>query len=117
MKIRLKSLALENYKKFDNGSFDFFNRTKISGKNREGKSTLENAYMEILTGKEVDGTQPDGIRPHGEDGKDLNRADVIREVVLDIDGKETTIRKNHKAEMEKTTRTDRRSARRKYCFL
>lgn len=101
MKIRLKSLALENYKKFDNGSFDFFNRTKISGKNREGKTTIENAYMEILTGKEVDGTQPDGIRPHDEDGKDLNRSDVIREVVLDIDGKETTIRKNTKQKWRK----------------
>lgn len=101
MKIRLKSLALENYKKFDNGSFDFFNRTKISGKNREGKTTIENAYMEILTGKEVDGTQPDGIRPHDEDGKDLNRSDVIREVVLDIDGKETAIRKNTKQKWRK----------------
>lgn len=101
MKIRLKSLALENYKKFDNGSFDFFNRTKISGKNREGKTTIENAYMEILTGKEIDGTQPDGIRPHDEDGKDLNRSDVIREVVLDIDGKETTIRKNTKQKWRK----------------
>lgn len=101
MKIRLKSLALENYKKFDNGSFDFFNRTKISGKNREGKTTIENAYMEILTGKEVDGTQPDGIRPHGSDGEDLNRADVIREVVLDISGKESTIRKITKQKWRK----------------
>ena len=57
--------------------------------------------MEILTGKEVDGTQPDGIRPHGEDGKDLNRADVVREVVLDVDGKETTIRKITKQKWRK----------------
>lgn len=102
MKIKLRSLTLENYKKFGSQvTFKFFDRTKISGKNKEGKSTLENAYMEILTGKEVDGTQPDGIRPHGEDGKDLNRADVIREVVLDIDGKETTIRKIAKQKWRK----------------
>lgn len=102
MKIKLKSLTLENYKKFiEPVTFDFYDRTKISGKNQEGKSTLENAYMEILTGKEVDGTHPDGIRPHGEDGKDLNRADVIREVVLDIDGKETTIRKITKQKWRK----------------
>ena len=102
MKIKLRSLTLENYKKFGSQvTFKFFDRTKISGKNKEGKSTLENAYMEILTGKEVDGTQPDGIRPHGEDGKDLNRADVIREVVLDIDGKETTIRKITKQKWRK----------------
>ena len=34
-------------------------------------------------------------------GKDLNRSDVIREVVLDIDGKETTIRKNTKQKWRK----------------
>lgn len=102
MKLWIKSLGVENYKKFIVlTTFQFFNRTKVSGKNKEGKSTLENAYMEILTGKEVDGTQPDGIRPHGEDGKDLNRADVIREVVLDIDGKETTIRKITKQKWRK----------------
>lgn len=102
MKIRLESLTLENYKKFGAPvAFQFHDQTKISGKNKEGKSTLENAYMEILTGKEVDGTQPDGIRPHGEDGKDLNRADVIREVTLDIDGKETTIRKITKQKWRK----------------
>lgn len=102
MKIRLESLTLENYKKFGTPvAFQFHDQTKISGKNKEGKSTLENAYMEILTGKEVDGTQPDGIRPHDENGENLNRADVIREVVLDIDGKETTIRKITKQKWRK----------------
>lgn len=102
MKIKLKAMLLENYKKFQSTvKFDFGDITKISGKNKEGKSTIMNAYMEILTGKEVDGTQPDGIRPHGEDGKDLNRADVIREVTLDIDGKETTIRKITKQKWRK----------------
>lgn len=102
MNIKLKSLTLENYKKFiGQETFRFYDRTMISGKNKEGKSTLENAYMEILTGKEVDGTQPDGIRPHDKTGKDLNRADIVREVVLDIDGKETTIRKITKQKWRK----------------
>lgn len=102
MNIKLESLTLENYKKFtDPVTFNFYDHTKISGKNQEGKSTLENAYMEILTGKEVDGTQPDGIRPHGKDGKDLNRTDVVREVILDIDGKELAIRKITKQKWRK----------------
>ena len=100
-KIEIKEIRLENYKKFNEAKFDFFDRTMISGRNKEGKSTLENAYMEILTGKEVDGTQPDGIRPHDEYGEDLNRSDVVREVVLDIDGKETTIRKITKQKWRK----------------
>lgn len=101
MKIRIKSLDLENYKKFEKTSLHFFDRTKISGKNKEGKSTIMNAYMEIVTGKEVDGTQPDAIRPHGTDGEDLNRADVVREAVLELDGKETTIRKITKQKWRK----------------
>lgn len=102
MNIKLKSLTLENYKKFiGHETFRFYDHTMISGKNKEGKSTLMNAYMEILTGKEVDGTQPDGIRPHDENGEDSNRADVIREAVLDIDGKETTIRKITKQKWRK----------------
>lgn len=102
MKVELKSLFLENYKKFEYPvTFDFHKRVKVSGRNKEGKSTILNAYMEILTGKEVDGTQPDGIRPCGTDGKELNRSDVIREVVLDIDGKETTIRKITKQKWRK----------------
>lgn len=102
MNIKLKLLTLENYKNFiGHETFRFYDHTMISGKNKEGKSTLMNAYMEILTGKEVDGTQPDGIRPCGTDSKDLNRADVIREVVLDIDGKETTIRKITKQKWRK----------------
>ena len=48
MKIKLKAMLLENYKKFQSTvKFDFGDITKISGKNEEGKSTLENAYMEI----------------------------------------------------------------------
>lgn len=101
MKTNLLSMKLENYKKYKNAEFRFADRTKISGKNKEGKTTILNAYMEILTGKEMDGTQPDGIRPHGEDGKDLNRSDVVREVVLNIDGKETTIRKITKQKWRK----------------
>lgn len=101
MNIKLISMRLENYKKYKNEEFSFLNRTKISGKNKEGKTTLENAYMEILTGKEVDGTQPDGIRPHDENGKDLNRADVVREVTLGIDRKETVIRKITKQKWRK----------------
>lgn len=102
MKVELKSLFLENYKKFEHpATFDFHKRTKVSGRNKEGKSTILNVYMEVLTGKEVDGTQPDGIRPCGTDGKELNRSDVIREVVLDIDGKETTIRKITKQKWRK----------------
>ena len=94
MKIKLKKISLENYKCFgERCEFDFHEKTEISGRNRSGKSTIENAYLETLTGKELSGSSPSGIRPHNEDGTDANRADIIREIHLEIDGKHTVIKK------------------------
>ena len=101
MRIQIKKISLVNYKKFEKASFQLFDRTKISGRNKEGKSTIMNAYMEIITGKEVDGTQPDGIRPHNDQGKDLNRSDIVREIILNIDGVETSIQKTTKQKWRK----------------
>ena len=79
MKIELKKIILENYKCFPHKEVDFFHRTQISGRNRSGKSTLNNAFLEVLTGKELDGSQPDGVRPHDENGVEVPKIDVIRE--------------------------------------
>lgn len=104
MKVTLKHMELNNYKSFYDSktlSQDFYHRTRICGKNREGKSTIANAYLEIMTGKEANGTTPDKIRPHDADGKEIDKIDVIREIALDIDGKPTTIRKITKQKWRK----------------
>lgn len=104
MKVILKHMELNNYKSFydsKNLSQDFYHRTRICGKNREGKSTIANAYLEIVTGKEANGTTPDKIRPHDADGKEIDKVDVIREIELDIDDKPTTIRKVTKQKWRK----------------
>lgn len=93
MKIELKKIVLENYKCFENKEIEFFNRTKISGRNKEGKSTVRDSYYDVLTGKMADGTQPDKIRPHDKNGIDIDRVDCIREVHLELDGKTVVIRK------------------------
>uniref|UniRef100_A0AAU8B5E0 Chromosome partition protein smc n=1 Tax=Dulem virus 39 TaxID=3145757 RepID=A0AAU8B5E0_9CAUD len=51
------------------------------------------SYLDVLTGKLADGSEPNSVRPHDENGKDLNRDDVVRELVFDIDGTETTVKK------------------------
>lgn len=101
MHLELKKIDLENYKCFQSKSIEFFHKTEISGRNKQGKSTVMNAYMEIITGKESNGSMPDGVRPHDENGEEIPKVDVIREVVLDIDGKETTIRKITKQKWRK----------------
>ena len=98
--VMLKSIKLENYKSFSGslpGRKDFFcefgQRTKISGRNREGKSSIKDAFFDILTGKLADGSQPDKIRPHDKNGVDIDRVDIIRELGLEIGGKPVTVTK------------------------
>ena len=102
-KVLIKSISMQNYRCFYGEKefhADFGKRTRISGKNGSGKSTVMNAFMETLTGKNADGTQPDNVRPIV-DGKELEGVDVVRTVVLDIDGKEIEIKKITKQKRER----------------
>lgn len=100
MKVEVKKISLENYKKFPSKSVDLFPRTEISGRNREGKSTLQDAYLDILTGKMANGTEPTSIR-RKENGVEVPKVDVVRELTLAIDGKEKVIRKITKQKWRK----------------
>lgn len=101
--VKIKSLTLNNYRCFiGEREFhaDFGEKTRVSGKNGSGKSTVMNAVMEVLTGKNADGTQADNVRPVV-DGQEVEGVDVERTVVLDIDGKETEIKKITKQKRER----------------
>lgn len=100
MKVEVKKISLENYKKFPSKSVDLFSRTEISGRNREGKSTLQDAYLDVLTGKMANGTEPTSIR-RKENGVEVPKVDVVRELTLAIDGKEKVIRKITKQKWRK----------------
>lgn len=96
MKIILKKMKLENFKSVKERTIDFLTRTDIKGQNATGKTTIADAFMWVLFNKMSDGTQPDKIRPHDEDGNDIDFIDISVEIVLDIDGKENTIKKVQK---------------------
>ena len=101
--VKIKSMTLNNYRCFSGERefhADFGQKTRVSGKNGSGKSTLMNAVMEVLTGKNADGTQADNVRPIV-DGQEVEGVDVERTVVLDIDGKETEIKKITKQKRER----------------
>jgi hypothetical protein len=100
MKVEVKKISLENYKKFPSKSVDLFPRTEISSRNREGKSTLQDAYLDVLTGKMANGTEPTSIR-RKENGVEVPKVDVVRELTLAIDGKEKVIRKITKQKWRK----------------
>lgn len=92
--VELKQLNIENYKKFESAEYQFAPRTMVSGRNRQGKTTLMDAYFDALTGKLADGTSPNNVR-RKEDGEEVEGV-VSRELTLLIDGDETVIRKETK---------------------
>lgn len=100
MKVEVKKISLENYKKFPSKSVALYPRTEISGKNQEGKSTIQDAYLDVLTGKMANGTEPTSIR-RKENGVEVLKVDVVRELTLAIDGKEKVIRKITKQKWRK----------------
>lgn len=93
-KVTLKKLSVENYKKFEAREFDFAGRTEVSGRNRHGKTSLMDAYFDVLTGKLADGTLPNNIR-RKVDGEEVD-GPVVRELVIDVDGTEYVIQKKTK---------------------
>ena len=92
--VELKQVNIENYKKIEAAEYQFAPRTMVSGRNRQGKTTLMDAYFDTLTGKLADGTSPNNVR-RKEDGEEVEGV-VSRELTLLIDGEETVIRKETK---------------------
>lgn len=93
-KVTLKKLSVENYKKLEAREFDFSGRTEVSGRNRQGKTSLMDAYFDVLTGKLADGTFPNNIR-RKVDGEEVDDP-VVRELVIDVDGTEYVVQKKTK---------------------
>ena len=93
-KVTLKKLTVENYKKFEAKEFDFTGRTEVSGRNRQGKTSLMDAYFDVLTEKLADGTLPNNIR-RKVDGEEVDDP-VVRELVIDVDGTEYVVQKKTK---------------------
>lgn len=99
-KVLVKEIELENYKNFSEAKIPMFKRSKIVGKNRVGKTTLMDGYFDTITGKMASGKEPDEIR-RKENGREIPKVDVVRKVVLDIDGKEHTIQKTTRQKWKK----------------
>lgn len=95
MKIRLKSVALENFMCYASRTFDFYDITKIMAKNGIGKSTIATAYLWCLFNCDYELRDNPVVRREV-DGVSVDDMDVSVELVLDVDGKEVTMKKVQK---------------------
>lgn len=92
MVIKLKKLTMQNFKCHENFTINFSDTvTRISGKNEEGKTTIEDAVNWVLFNKLADGTKADKIRPHDENGIDVDFVEILVELDMEADGKPLNI--------------------------
>lgn len=99
--VLLKKISLKNYMGAENVEVDFSEKTEIRGKNRCGKSTLMNAYFDVMTGKFANGAAPTNICPVDENGEEKPVKEIERAVTLEINGIEHEIRKVTKRKYRK----------------
>ena len=95
MKIKLKSLSVENFMCYASRTFDFYDITKIIAKNGIGKSTIATAYLWCLFNCDYELKDNPVVRREA-DGVSVDDMDTSVELTLDVDGKEITMKKVQK---------------------
>lgn len=95
MKIFLKKTVLENFMCYASRTFDFYDITKIMAENGVGKSTIATAYLWCLFNCDYELKDNPVVRREV-DGVSVDDMDVSVELVLDVDGKEVTMKKVQK---------------------
>lgn len=91
-RVVLKAMSLVNFRGHQNFSVQFSNSTTISGDNRLGKSTIFDAFVWLLFGKDQFDRKDHEIIPIV-DGKRMERVDSEVTAVLDVDGREMSIKR------------------------
>lgn len=93
-KVKLKSLTLINFKGVREFHVDFTNAvTLISGDNGTGKTTLYDAYLWLLQGKDSAGRSDFNIKTLDENGKVIYRLEHSVTGVFDVDGREVKLQR------------------------
>lgn len=96
MKMMLKRLSIQNFKGCKDRVIDFTNKTAIKGQNGSGKTTIADAVMWVLFGKDSSGASSFDIRPKDALNNDIDFIEISVTTVWDIDGKEVTFVKTQK---------------------
>ena len=95
MEATLKKIVLENFMCYAHAEFDFYSITKIMAENGKGKSTIATAYLWCLFNCDYELKDNPVVRREI-DGKSVDDMDTSVELTLDVDGKETTMKKVQK---------------------
>lgn len=95
MRIKLLKIILENFMCYAHEEFDFFDLTKIAAMNGKGKSSIATAYNWCLFNCDYELKDNPVVRREV-GGKSVDDMDTSVEIVLNVDGKEVTMKKVQK---------------------
>lgn len=93
--MKVLRMMLENFMCYASAEFDFFDITRITAKNGNGKSSIATAYMWCLFGCDYELKDNPPVRREV-NGKTVDDMDTAVTLTLDVDGKEITMRKVQK---------------------
>ncbi len=95
MEIKLLGIRLENFMCHVDTEFNFFHLTKILAENGRGKSSIVTAFNWVLFNCDYELRDNPQVR-RVVDGKSVDDMDTAVTLVLEVDGKEVTMRKVQK---------------------
>jgi exonuclease SbcC len=101
MEIKLKSIHISNWKGISSFSCDFSNLTYIYGANRAGKTTIKNAILWTLFGKDANDKKDFEIKPYNSKGIPAKKQEHEVTLVLDQDGSQIVLRRVFKEKWTK----------------
>ncbi len=84
--VKIKRMSLRNFKGIKSFEAEFNGTTKIFGDNATGKTTLVDAFMWLLFGKDSTGRKDFAIKTFTKENEVIHKLDHEVECVFDIDG-------------------------------
>lgn len=106
MKLKIRSLHMENFKGIKSLDVNFSNKTSIKGQNAAGKTTVFDAFTWLLFNKNSSGEEKFNVRPLDKDGNRIDNVEIKVVGVIDVDGKEVELSKVQKQNWVKKRGTD-----------
>lgn len=94
--MKITHIFAQNFCKFYGANTldtDFSMKTVLSGQNEVGKSTVKRIILDVLNCHDENDREITGIRPHDENGVEIDDVDIVRAVTFEIDGKAKTLKK------------------------
>lgn len=104
--IKLKSLRIQNFKGCKDRMIEFGEKTRISGANATGKTTVFDSFAWLLFNIDSAGNAKFDIRPLDAKGRMIDNVEISVEAAVSIDGEEYAIKKVQKQVWRKKRGTD-----------